>query len=278
MSIASSLKRWACSATYFGVLVAHQRRAFVVGQRPLQHVFHLVDHRREGRGDLGGAFGLGLLERLLERLALVFREAHAARELLRVDDDAFDARGHFERVVLHVFAGPAEDGVQQFFFRRQLGLRLGRDLAHQDVARPDVGADPHDAVLVEVAQGLFADVGNVAGELLAAQLGLANFDVELFDVDRGVGVVLHQLFADDDGVLEVEPVPDHEADQHVAAQGQFALEGGGAVGDRLRPFRPSGRSATIGFWFWQVRSLRPTNLRSVVDLAADFDPRRRRRR
>ena len=45
------------------------------------------------------------------------------RELLRVDDDAFDARGHFQRIVLHVFAGPAEDRVQQFFFRRQFGLR-----------------------------------------------------------------------------------------------------------------------------------------------------------
>ena len=48
----------------------------------------------------------------------------------------------------------------------------------------------HDAVLVEVAQRLFADVGNVAGELFAAQLRLADFDVELFDVNRGVGVVL----------------------------------------------------------------------------------------
>ena len=113
---------------------------------------------------------------------------------------------------------------------------LGRDLAHQDVARPHVGADAHDAVLVEVAQGLFADVGNVAGELLAAQLGLADFDLELLDVDRGVGVVLHQLFADDDRVLEVVAVPGHEADEHVAAQGQLALVRGGAVGDDLALF------------------------------------------
>ena len=54
----------------------------------------------------------------------------------------------------------------------------------------DVGADAHDAALVEIAQGLFADVGNVARELFAAQLRLANFDVEFLDVDRGVGVVL----------------------------------------------------------------------------------------
>ncbi len=45
-----------------------------------------------------------------------------------------------------------------------------------------------------------------------------------------------QLFADDDGVLEVEPVPGHEADEHVASQGQLALERGGAVGDHFALF------------------------------------------
>ena len=74
------------------------------------------------------------------------------------------------------------------------------------------------------------DVGDVAGELLAAQLGLADLDLELLDVDRGVDVVLHQLLADDDRVLEVVAVPGHERDQDVAAQGQLALVGRGAVG------------------------------------------------
>src|SRR4051794_7268932 len=30
-----------------------------------------------------------------------------------------------------------------------------------------------------------------------------DLDLELLDVDRGVGILLHQLLADDDGVLEV---------------------------------------------------------------------------
>ena len=54
----------------------------------------------------------------------------------------------------------------------------------------DVGAHADDAALVEVAEHLFADVGDVAGEFLAAELRLADFDVEFLDVDRGVGVVL----------------------------------------------------------------------------------------
>ena len=44
---------------------------------------------------------------------------------------------------------------------------------------------------------------------------------------------LHQLLADDDRVLEVVAVPGHERDQDVAAQGQLALVGGGAVGEDL---------------------------------------------
>ena len=95
----------------------------------------------------------------------------------------------------------------------------------------DERADLHDAALVEIAEGLLADIGNVAGELLAAELRLADFDVELLDVDRGVGVFVHQLFADDDRVLEVVALVGHERDEHVAAQGQVALERRGAVGD-----------------------------------------------
>ena len=148
---------------------------------------------------------------------------HAAAEPLGADDDAFLAGGHFQRVVLHVLAGAAEDRVQQLFFRRQLALGLRGDLADEDVAGADARADADDAVLVEVGQGPLADVGDVAGELLAAELGLADLDVVLLDVDRGERVFLHQPLADDDGVFEVVAVEGHERDEHVAAQGQLAL-------------------------------------------------------
>ena len=173
---------------------------------------------------------LGVLELLLEGLALLLAEAHTAAEPLGVDHDALDARGDLERVVLDVLAGAAEDRVQQLFLGGQLALALGRDLADQDVARLDVGADPDHAVIVEVAQRLLRDVGDVASELLAPQLGLADLDLELLDVDRGVDVVAHQPLADDDRVLEVVTVPGHERDQDVASQGKLALVGRGAVG------------------------------------------------
>jgi hypothetical protein len=82
-------------------------------------------------------------------------------------------------------------------------------------------------------QCFLGDVGNVAGEFLAAESRLANLDLELVDVDRGVGVFLDEGFAHDDGVLEVMALPGEEAHEDVFTQGQFAVLGGGAIGDDL---------------------------------------------
>ena len=118
---------------------------------------------------------------------------------------------------------------------------------------------------------LFADIGDIAGEFLAAQLGFADFDVELLDVDRGVGVVLHQLFADDDGVFEVETVPGHEGHQHVAAQGQFALAGGRAVGEDLA-FLDLVADVDDRLLVLAGPLVQADELAQIVFVAADFDP------
>ena len=252
------------------LLALDQRVVVLVGELLLEHLLDFLDQLAEGDGDPLVALGLGLLQRGLERLALVLVEAHAAGELLRADDDALDAGGDFERIVLHVFAGAAENRVQQLLFRRQLGLRLRRDLADQHVAGPHVGADADDAGFVEVAELPLADVGDVAGELLAAELRLADFDVELLDVDRGVGVARHQFFADDDGVLEVEAVPGHEGRQDVSAQGELAVARGGAVGDHLALLdlvaHLHDRLLVLAGSLVEAHELA-----ELVDVAADFD-------
>ena len=62
--------------------------------------------------------------------------------------------------------------------------------------RLDLGADAHDARLVEVLEGLLADVRDVAGDLFLAELGVARDALELLDVDRGEVVVLDQALGD----------------------------------------------------------------------------------
>ena len=64
-----------------------------------------------------------------------------AREDLHIDDHAFDARRAVQGSIAHVASLFAEDGAQQFLFRRELGFALGRDFAHHNVALLDAGAD-----------------------------------------------------------------------------------------------------------------------------------------
>ena len=156
----------------------------------------------------------------LAMLALQERVVDPSREYLHVDHRAFDARRDAQRAVLHVLGLLTEDGREQFLLRRQLRLSLRRDLADQDVAGLHGGTNPHDAAIVQVDQRLFGHVRDLARDLLHPALGVPHVELELLEVDRGQRVVLRQPLADDDGVLEIVPVPRHEGDEKVLAKGQ----------------------------------------------------------
>ena len=78
---------------------------------------------------------------------------------LDVHDDAVLAVGHTEGGVADLAGLLAEDGAQQPLLGGQLGLALGGDLAHQDVAALDLGADADDAPLVQVLQRILDTLG-----------------------------------------------------------------------------------------------------------------------
>ena len=163
--------------------------------------------------------------------------------LLAVEDaDADDLAGlavrHLQRGVAHLARLLAEDRAEQALLRGQLGLALGRDLADQDVAGDDVGADADDAALVEVGEDLLGDVRDVPGDLLGAELGVAGVDLVLLDVDRGEDVVLHQALDEDDRVLVVVALPRHERHEQVLAERHLAVVGARTVGDDLAGLDP----------------------------------------
>ena len=161
-----------------------------------------------------------------------------ATELADLDDLAALAVGQAQRAVLHLAGLLTEDRPQEALLGGQLGLALGRDLADQDVARAHLGADVDDALLVEVLEGLLADVRDVAGDLLGPELGVARLHLVLLDVDAGEQVVAHEAVADDDRVLVVAALPAHERDEDVAAEGQLAELGRAGVGQRLAVGHP----------------------------------------
>ena len=165
--------------------------------------------------------------------------AVVAVEHLDVDDLAVLAVGHLERGVAHLAGLLAEDRPQQALLRRQLGLALRRDLADEDVAGPDLGADADDAAVVEVGEDVVGEVGDVPGDLLGPELGVAGVDLVLVDVDRRQHVVAHEALGQDDGVLEVVALPRHQGDEEVLAEGQLTGVGGRAVGEDRALARPS---------------------------------------
>ncbi len=165
---------------------------------------------------------------------LVLRNA-LARKDLDVDDRPLDARGGHQGGIPDLSRLFPEDGPQELLFRRQLGLPLRGHLADQHRPRTHLGADPDDPAFVKIAQAGVAYVRDVARDLLRSQLGVPGFDFQLLDVNGRVAVFLDQLFAHQDGVLEVVPAPGHERNQHVASQGEFALVRTRAVGQHLPP-------------------------------------------
>src|SRR4051812_18971066 len=178
------------------------------------------------------AFEAGALGVLDGPRALVLLRAFA-REDAGVDHDAADARRHLERAVAHVAGLFAEDRAEQLLLGRELALTLRSDLADEDVARLHLGADAHDARVVEVLQGLLADVGDVFGDFFLAELRVTGNALELLDVNRGEHVVLGDALRHEDRVLEVEALPRHERHEHVLAEGEIAHVAGGTVGEHV---------------------------------------------
>ena len=159
--------------------------------------------------------------------------------------DADDLAGltvrHLQRSVAHLASLLTEDRAQQPLLRGQLGLALRGDLADQDVAVTDLGADADDAALVEIGQHLIGDVRDVPGDLLGAQLGVASVDLVLLDVNRGEHVLLHEALGQDDRVLVVVALPRHDRHEQVLAQRHLTVLGARPVGDDLAGLDPLAR-------------------------------------
>ena len=164
--------------------------------------------------------------------ALVFVDA-MTREYPHLDHRAGHAGGQLQRGIAHIRGFFAKDRTQQFFLRRYRAFPLRGDLAAENIARVYFRPYINDTRLVEIAQGFLADVGNIPGDLLRAQLGIAGHDLEFLDMDRGEDIITDDAFRDQDGILEIVTHPRHEGDQHIAAQSQLAQFGRGAIGDNI---------------------------------------------
>ena len=154
-------------------------------------------------------------------------------ELLDPDDLAPLPVRHPQRSIPHILGLFAENGPQQPLLGRHLRFAFGRNLAHQNVVLPHLRANPHNPPFVQIPQVHLAHIGNVAGNLLRAQLRGAAVHFVLLNMHRSELVILHQPLADDDGVLVVVALPRHKGHQHILPQRQLPAVGGRAVRQRI---------------------------------------------
>jgi len=152
---------------------------------------------------------------------------------VHADHFAFFAVRHLQGRVAHFACLLAEDRPQEPLLRSQLGLTFGSDLADQNVSGTHVCSKTHDPPLVEVDEDLLGDVGDVTGDLLGTELGIAGIDLVLLDVDRRQQVVLDKTLGHDDCVLEVVALEAHESDHQVRSQRKLPVVGRGTVREHL---------------------------------------------
>ncbi len=119
-------------------------------------------------------------------------------ENLNIDNLADDARWDTQRGILDIGCLFTKDGTQQLLFGRQLRLAFWRDLAHQNVAILDLGADIDDPRLIEAPQIGLADIGNIRCNLFRTQLGVTRHAGQLFDMNRGEAILLDDALGDQD--------------------------------------------------------------------------------
>ena len=159
-------------------------------------VGHVLDRQHAGDNALV-AVTAGQLVALLHLALLSDVDAHElvhaggqiiaglAGGAVDADDAAAGAVGHLQRRIAHLAGLLAEDGAKQALLGGELGLALRGDLAHQHVSREHLGAHADDAVGVQIGNHVLGDVGDLAGDLLGAQLRVAGVHLVLGDVDGG---------------------------------------------------------------------------------------------
>ncbi len=108
-------------------------------------------------------------------------------------------------------------------------LTFGSDLTHQNVATFNESTNTNNSHFVKIAKAFLSNIGDLTGDFLWAQLGLAGFNLVLLDVYRGVEIVGHQALADEQGILVVVSLPGHVSDQNILSQGNFTAFTGGTI-------------------------------------------------
>ncbi len=157
-------------------------------------------------------------------------------ENLNVNDNAVFAMRYTQGGITHFSCLLAKDCTEQSFLCGKLGFTLWSDFTYKDVSGTDFCADADNSALVKLAESVVAHVGNIAGDFFRSKLGVTGFKLIFFDMNGSKGVFFNKLFVDKNSILVVIAFPCHKADEHILAERNLSLAGGGTVADNLTLF------------------------------------------
>ncbi len=143
------------------------------------------------------------------------------------------AMRHAQRGVFDIARFLAKDRPQQAFFWGQLFFTLRRDLAYQDIIRPNFRTDADDTVIIQVLDGIIADIRNITRDLFRSQPGVARFNLVFLNVHRCKSIILHQFLRDQDGIFKVTTFPRQESHHHVLPKRQLTTFCGRRIGHHI---------------------------------------------
>ena len=159
--------------------------------------------------------------------------ALVAGKLTDVHNFSVFAVGQGQRSVFDIAGFFAKDDAQEFFFSSEISLAFWGDLADQDVAGFHVRADADHTRFIEVFEFFFAYVRDVARHDFRTELGVADVNLEIFDVNRAVAILFQHAGGDNDRVLIVVTAPGQKSHEHILAEREFALFSARAVREGL---------------------------------------------
>ena len=142
---------------------------------------------------------------------------------LSVYDNTVGSVRYLEGGIPYLSCFLTENSSEKPLLRSKLGLSLRSYLSYQNIPGAYLGADTDDSVLVEVLEGIIADTRNILRYLLRSKLGISCLTLILFDMDRGVYVILNKSLREKNRILIVVALPGHEADERVLSESDLTV-------------------------------------------------------
>ena len=80
-----------------------------------------------------------------------------------------------------------------------------------------------DAAFVKVFERILANAGDIAGDILRSELGVACIALVFFNMDGGEYILHYEALVKENSVLVIVALPCHKADKDILAEGYLAV-------------------------------------------------------